>query len=109
MTSSLDWVGWVTAALGAAQALDAVRRRLRRRPARRPPGAGIGPDRGPRFGTDSGTHRGTDFDAERVAAQRPCGHLVPWVVRYEAADGSALTVWTARPAPDGGREGSGLW
>ncbi|GAA2497696.1 hypothetical protein [Streptomyces gobitricini] len=88
MTSSLDWVGWVTAASGAVQALGAVRRLRWRRPARHTPGAGIG------------TGHGTE--------PRPCGCL-PWAVRYEAADGSVLTVWTARPVPDGRREESGLW
>ncbi|MEU0667890.1 hypothetical protein ABZ508_27510 [Streptomyces lavendulocolor] len=94
MTSSLDWVGWVTAALGAAQALGAVRRLLwRRRPARRAPDAGIRAGLGTGYGTE----------------QRPCGCLVPRVLRYEAADGSTLTVWTVRPVPDGCREESRLW
>lgn len=86
MTSSLEWVGLVTAALSAVHALSAVRRRPWRRLARRTPGAGNGVER------------------------ELCGCPVPSVVRFEAADGSVLTVWTVRrPAPGGCREETALW
>ncbi|MFF8288845.1 hypothetical protein ACF068_06365 [Streptomyces sp. NPDC016309] len=85
MTSSLDWVGLVSAALSAVHALGAVRRRPWRRPARRTPGAGGGTER------------------------ELCGCLVPWVARFETADGGVLTVWTVRPVPGRCREETGLW
>ncbi|MFC8920055.1 hypothetical protein ACFT5C_30350 [Streptomyces sp. NPDC057116] len=85
MTSSLEWVGLVTAALSAVHALGVVRRRPWRRPDRRTPGAAPGAER------------------------EPCSCLVPCVVRFEAADGSALTVWTVRPGTGGCREETCLW
>ncbi|MFF8833173.1 hypothetical protein [Streptomyces sp. NPDC015131] len=85
MTSSLEWVGLVTAALSAVHALGAVRRRPWRRPVRRGPGGG-----------------------SRAGRER-CGCRDPWVVRFEAADGSALTVWTVRRAADGCHEETCLW
>ncbi|MEV3987356.1 hypothetical protein AB0J57_00445 [Streptomyces sp. NPDC049837] len=87
MTSSLEWVGLVTAALSAVHALGVVRRRPWRRLDRRAPGAGV----------DHGVKR------------ELCGCPVARVVRFEAADGSVLTVWTVRPGAGGRREESGLW
>jgi hypothetical protein len=87
MTSSLEWVGLATATLSAVQyALGAVRRRPWRRLARQAPGAG-----------------GSGVEKEPFRCQ------VPWVVRFEAADGSVLTVWAAGPVPGACREESGRW
>ncbi|MER6999333.1 hypothetical protein [Streptomyces sp. NPDC000410] len=98
MTSSWEWVGYVPAAWSAVHALGAVWRRSwapgsRGRSARRTP-AGEPAEAG-----------GTG-----VPGHRPCGCAPAWVVRYEAADGSVLTVWAERPDPAAAcREEPGLW